>query len=96
MAVHSSKAEPDTRLGCGTREKVRAEGQRKITLVPTNTPKKWTPEEDERLRSLIESSMSIPHVAAKLKRSVSAVKGRAHLLKISIKRASFELNAKGK
>jgi hypothetical protein len=35
-------------------------------------------------------------VAAKLQRSVSAVKGRAHVLKISIKRASFGLKAKGK
>jgi hypothetical protein len=64
--------------------------------VPKNTNNVWTPEEDKRLKSLIERSMSMHAIAAKLQRSVSAVKGRAHVLKISIKRASFGLKAKGK
>jgi hypothetical protein len=64
--------------------------------VPKNTNNLWTPEEDKLLKSLIESSLSMHSIAAKLKRSVSAVKGRAHLLKISIKRASFGLKVKGK
>jgi hypothetical protein len=63
--------------------------------VPTNAAKKWTPEEDERLRNLIESSMSIYLVAAKLKRSVPAVKWRAHVLQVSIKRTYFALRTKG-
>jgi hypothetical protein len=50
--------------------------------------KLWTPEEDERLKSLIETSISLNLVAAKLQRSVSAVKNRVHVLKISVKRVS--------
>ena len=56
----------------------------------------WTPEEDERLKSLIETSISLNLVASKLQRSVSAVKNRAHLLKISVKRTTFGQRAKGK
>jgi hypothetical protein len=59
--------------------------------VPNNL---WTPDEDKLLKSLIESNKSIHSIAAKLRRSMPAVKGRAHLLKISIKRASFGLEAK--
>jgi hypothetical protein len=58
--------------------------------------KLWTPEEDKRLKSLIETSISLDLVAAKLQRSVSAVKNRAHVLKISVKRTSFGQRAKGK
>jgi hypothetical protein len=58
--------------------------------------KLWTPEEDERLKSLIETSFSLNLVAAKLQRSVSAVKNRAHLLKISVKRTTFGQRAKRK
>jgi hypothetical protein len=64
--------------------------------VPKNTNSLWTPEEDRLLKSMIESSISIHSIAAKLQRSVSAVKGRAHVLKISMKRASFGLKAKAK
>jgi hypothetical protein len=63
-------------------------------LVTKNTGNKWTPEEDAQLRTLIESSLSIHLVAEKLKRSVSAVKGRAHFLQVSIKRTYFELPTK--
>jgi hypothetical protein len=62
--------------------------------VPKNTNNQWTPEEDRLLKSMIESSNSILSIAAKLQRSVSAVKGRAHVLKISIKRVSFGLKAR--
>ena len=48
----------------------------------------WTPEDDERLKSLIENSTSLNCVAASLQRSVSAVKNRAHVLKISIARTA--------
>jgi hypothetical protein len=85
---------------CGPEEPCRrtawAEGEGEITAVPKNTNNLWTPEEDKPLKSLIESSKSMHLVAAELQRSVSAVKGRAHALKISIKRASFGLKAKGK
>jgi hypothetical protein len=64
--------------------------------VPKNTNNLWKPEEDRLLKSMIECSNSIYSIAAKLQRSVSAVKGRAHVLKISIKRASFGVKAKRK
>ena len=37
----------------------------------------WTPDEDARLRKLLEIDTSIEVVAAKLERSVPATKGRA-------------------
>jgi hypothetical protein len=60
------------------------------------TNKLWTPDEDKRLKFLIETSISLNLVAAKLQRSASAVKNRAHVLRISIKRTSFGLRAKAK
>jgi hypothetical protein len=46
----------------------------------------WTPEQDQRLRSLFEAGCSAVLVAAKLKRSLSATKARCRTLKISVKR----------
>ena len=54
----------------------------------------WTAEDDERLKSLIEASVSIDLVAAKMKRTTQAVKWRANALGISIKRVRIELKAK--
>jgi hypothetical protein len=57
-----------------------------MAMKSTTANKFWTPEDDERLKSLIENSTSLNCVAAKLQRSVSAVKNRAYALKISIAR----------
>jgi hypothetical protein len=57
---------------------------------------KWTPEEDARLKSLVEANTSIHLIAAKLKRSVVAVRARARTLDISIKRVRVGLKATGK
>jgi hypothetical protein len=57
-----------------------------MAMKSTTANKFWTPEDDERLKSLIENSTSLNCVAAKLQRSVSAVKNRAHAQKISIAR----------
>jgi hypothetical protein len=46
----------------------------------------WTPEQDQRLRSLFEAGCSAVLVAAKLKRRVSATKQRTQMLGVSIKR----------
>ena len=54
--------------------------------MPENTNNKWTPGEDARLKSLIEANTSAHFIAAKLKRSVNAVKARAQVLNISMKR----------
>jgi hypothetical protein len=56
--------------------------------------KLWTPEEDKQLKFLIETSISLNLVAAKLQRSVSAVKNRARVLKISIARTGLKAKQK--
>jgi hypothetical protein len=45
---------------------------------------------------LVEAGKPIEFVAAELKRSVKAVKGRAHMLRISLKRVNLKPKAKGK
>jgi hypothetical protein len=64
--------------------------------VPENSHNKWTPEEDARLKSLIEANTSIDLIAAKLKRSVSATRCRAAVLHISMKWVRVGLKEKGK
>jgi hypothetical protein len=62
--------------------------------VPGNSNNKWTPEEDARLKSLIEASVSMDLIAAKMKRTTQAVKWRANARGISIKRVRVGLKAK--
>ena len=64
----------------------------------SNQINKWMPEEDERLKTLLEANTftSIHLVAAKLKRSVAAVRVRAGRLKISCRRGRLGLKGKGK
>ena len=64
--------------------------------MPENNNNKWTPEEDARLKSLIEANTSIHLIAAKLKRSVPAIRSRASILNILMKRVRLGLKAKGK
>jgi hypothetical protein len=55
----------------------------------------WTAEDDDRLKSLIEASVSIHDIAAKMKRTIQGVKSRAHALGISTKQVWIGLNANG-
>jgi hypothetical protein len=55
----------------------------------------WTPEQDQRLRTLFEAGCSAVLVAAKLKRSLSATKARCRTLKISVKRKKAALPVDG-
>ena len=64
--------------------------------MPENSSNKWTPEEDARLKSLIEANTSIHLIAAKLKRSVPAIRARASILNILTKRVRVGLKANGK
>jgi hypothetical protein len=64
--------------------------------VPENSNNRWTPEEDARLKSLIEANTSIDLIAAKLKRSVPATRYRAALLHLTMKWVRVGLKAKGK
>jgi hypothetical protein len=54
----------------------------------------WTAEDDERLKSLIEASVSIDLIAAEMKRTTQGVKSRAHVLGISTKRVWVRLKVK--
>jgi hypothetical protein len=55
----------------------------------------WTPEEDDRLRMLVEAGKPIEFIAAELKRSAKAVEGRAYILRISLKRVKLKPKARG-
>jgi hypothetical protein len=54
--------------------------------APSLKGRSWSAEDDERLKSLIEAGVSIHLVAAKMKRTIQAVKWRANARGISIKR----------
>jgi hypothetical protein len=62
--------------------------------VPENSNNKWTPEEDARLKSLIEANTSLHLIAEKLKRSVPAIRARAQVVNILMKRVRVGLKAK--
>ena len=59
-----------------------------------NSYKRWAPEEDELLRTLVLANVSPYDIAAELGRSVATVKVRAHCLGIMLRQ--LELKAKGK
>ena len=63
-------------------------------MVPRNPL--WTPEEDDKLRSLIMSSKDIPTIAKQLNRTQRAIRGRAVKLKLPLKIVAVGLKAKGK
>ena len=64
--------------------------------VPGLKFRAWTAEEDARLKSLIEASMSIDLIAAEMKRTTQGIINRASVLGISTKRVWVRLKAKGK
>ena len=53
--------------------------------------KRWTLEEDERLKSMILAGRPPGDIAFKLNRSISAVYSRAHHLYLSFKRADTKM-----
>jgi hypothetical protein len=59
---------------------------RALTQMARNQWNAWTSEQDQRLRTLFEAGISAVLLAAKLKRRVSAIKQRAQMLGVSIKR----------
>jgi hypothetical protein len=72
------------------------DGQREEDMKPAPDVKgrAWTAEDDERLKSLIVASVSIDLVAAKMKRTIQAIKWRANARGVSIKRVRVGLKAK--
>jgi hypothetical protein len=63
-----------------------AQGEGEMKSAPGLKGRAWTAEDDERLKSLMEASVSVDFIAAKLKRTTKGVKSRAHALGISTKR----------
>jgi hypothetical protein len=62
--------------------------------VSENSSNKWTPEEDVRLKSLVEANTSIHLIAGRLKRSVPAIRTCGSILNIPMKRVRVGLKAK--
>jgi hypothetical protein len=55
---------------------------------------RWTPQEDALVRRMAEANTRPEVIAAKLNRSVHAIKARAYTIGLPLKR--FKLKAKGK
>ena len=56
----------------------------------------WSPDEDERLRTLALSGASVAEMAKQMKRSEEAVRSRAYRLKIVVAKSRMRPKAKGK
>jgi hypothetical protein len=54
-----------------------------------NNSKAWTSDEDERLRQLVISNASLSDIAEDLGRTASAVRARAHAMRIALGRSRF-------
>jgi hypothetical protein len=59
--------------------------------LPSN---RWTPQEDDLFRKMAEANTRPEVIAAKLNRSVRAIKARAYMIGLPLKRS--KLKAKGK
>jgi hypothetical protein len=67
-----------------------------MSAPPYNTGHAWTPEEEGLLRSMGAAGESAAAIARRLKRTVSGVRKRAHLLKIKLARSPPGPKTKGK
>jgi hypothetical protein len=56
----------------------------------------WTPDDDKQLRTLLESGTSKTLVAAKLKRTVSAIEARVSIIKIPLREIKLQSKSKRK
>ena len=55
-----------------------------MILRKKNARRPWEPEEEKQLREMAEAGKTITIMALKLKRTVTAVRGRLSILKISL------------
>jgi hypothetical protein len=62
-------------------------------MMSGNKHKPWTPEEDARLRSLLEGGTSSALVGAKLKRTTKAVMVRASILKLAMRQSGLKVES---
>jgi len=54
----------------------------------------WKPEEERQLREMAEAGKTITMIALRLKRTVTAVRGRLGILKVSIRKVRPRLQEK--
>lgn len=54
----------------------------------------WSEQELETLKSLVENGVTVPVIAAKLKKTINAVRGKAHRLKLSLPRTAHGVRNK--
>jgi hypothetical protein len=66
---------------------------RRTDAKKLNNAKTWTSDQDERLRELVISNVSVFDIAADLGRTVVAVRARAHALRIALGRSRFRVKA---
>jgi hypothetical protein len=69
---------------------------RRTDAKKLNNAKTWTSDEDERLRELVISNVSVIDIAADLGRTVVAVRARAQALRIAPRRSRFRVKANAK
>jgi hypothetical protein len=62
--------------------------------MKTAVESRWTPHEDDRFRTMVEANIGPELIAAKLNRTVHALKARAYTIGLPLK--WFKLKAKGK
>ena len=52
----------------------------------------WEPDEDKRLREMVEAGKSPTMIALRFKRTVGAVRGRLTVLRISVRKVHIKKN----
>jgi hypothetical protein len=57
-----------------------------MILRKKNARRPWEPEDEKHLREMVEAGKTITMIALRLKRTVTAVRGRLGILKVSIKK----------
>jgi hypothetical protein len=62
-----------------------------MILRRKNARRPWGPEEENQLREMVEAGKTITMIALRLKRTVTAVRGRLGILKVSLGKAGRRL-----
>ena len=55
-------------------------------MIKKNARRSWEPEEEKQLREMAEAGKTITMIALRLKRTVTAVRGRLCILKVSLRK----------
>jgi hypothetical protein len=53
-------------------------------IMPRYVKRPWEPEEDNQLREMVEAGKTITIISLRLKRTVTAVRGRLGILRVSL------------